>query len=40
MGSSWSGWSRSPLAFVLLPHGWDPQAALLAFTGGVVGGWV
>ena len=27
-----------PLAFVLLPHGWDPQAALLAFAGGGVGG--
>ncbi len=23
---------------MLLPHGWDPQAALLAFAGGVVGG--
>jgi drug/metabolite transporter (DMT)-like permease len=27
-----------PLAFALLPHGWDPQAALLAFAGGGVGG--
>jgi drug/metabolite transporter (DMT)-like permease len=27
-----------PLAFVLLPHGWDAQAALLAFAGGGVGG--
>lgn len=27
-----------PLAFVLLPHGWDPEAALLAFAGGGVGG--
>jgi drug/metabolite transporter (DMT)-like permease len=27
-----------PLAFVLLPHGWDPQAALQAFAGGAVGG--
>jgi drug/metabolite transporter (DMT)-like permease len=27
-----------PLAFVLLPHGWDAQAALQAFAGGAVGG--
>jgi len=27
-----------PLAFVLLPHGWDLQAALQAFAGGAVGG--
>jgi drug/metabolite transporter (DMT)-like permease len=27
-----------PLAFALLPHGWDPQAALLALAGGGVGG--
>jgi drug/metabolite transporter (DMT)-like permease len=27
-----------PLAFVLLPHGWDAQAALQAFVGGAVGG--
>jgi len=27
-----------PLAFVLLPRGWDSQAALLAFAGGGVGG--
>jgi drug/metabolite transporter (DMT)-like permease len=27
-----------PLAFVLLPHGWDTQAALQAFAGGAVGG--
>jgi drug/metabolite transporter (DMT)-like permease len=27
-----------PLAFVMLPHGWDLQAALLAFAGGGVGG--
>jgi drug/metabolite transporter (DMT)-like permease len=27
-----------PLAFVLLPHGWDVQAALQAFAGGAVGG--
>ncbi len=32
------GLAVAPLAFVLLPHGWDPQAALLAVTGGVVGG--
>ena len=27
-----------PLAFVMLPHGWDLQAALQAFGGGLVGG--
>jgi drug/metabolite transporter (DMT)-like permease len=27
-----------PLAFVLLPHGWDLQAALQAFAGGAIGG--
>src|ERR1039457_2500090 len=27
-----------PLAFVLLPHGWDLEAALQAFAGGAVGG--
>jgi drug/metabolite transporter (DMT)-like permease len=27
-----------PLAFVLLPHGWDLQAALQAFGGGAIGG--
>lgn len=27
-----------PLAFVLLPHGWDVEAALQAFAGGAVGG--
>ena len=27
-----------PLAFVLLPHGWDAQAALQAFAGGAIGG--
>jgi drug/metabolite transporter (DMT)-like permease len=27
-----------PLAFVLLPHGWDLQAAIQAFAGGAVGG--
>jgi drug/metabolite transporter (DMT)-like permease len=27
-----------PLAFVLLPHGWDTQAAIQAFAGGAVGG--
>ena len=27
-----------PLAFVLLPHGWDTQAALQAFAGGAIGG--
>ena len=25
-----------PLAFVVLPHGWDTQAALLAFAGGAI----
>ncbi|MFZ2032814.1 MAG: DMT family transporter [Candidatus Dormiibacterota bacterium] len=27
-----------PLAFVLLPHGWDAQAAVQAFAGGAIGG--
>jgi drug/metabolite transporter (DMT)-like permease len=27
-----------PLAFVLLPHGWDLSAALQAFAGGAIGG--
>jgi drug/metabolite transporter (DMT)-like permease len=27
-----------PLAFVLLPHGWDTQAAVQAFAGGAIGG--
>lgn len=27
-----------PLALVLLPHGWDLQAALQAFSGGLIGG--
>jgi len=27
-----------PLAFALLPHGWDVQAALEAFAGGAIGG--
>ena len=27
-----------PLAFVLLPHGWDAPAAIQAFAGGAVGG--
>jgi drug/metabolite transporter (DMT)-like permease len=27
-----------PLAFALLPHGWDAQAALQAYAGGAVGG--
>jgi drug/metabolite transporter (DMT)-like permease len=32
------GLALAPVAFVLLPHGWDPQAAVLAFAGGAVGG--
>jgi drug/metabolite transporter (DMT)-like permease len=28
----------TPVAFVILPHGWDAQAALQAFAGGAVGG--
>lgn len=27
-----------PFAFVVLPHGWDTQAALQAFAGGAIGG--
>src|SRR6202165_4909889 len=28
----------APVAFVLLPHGWDLQASLLAASGGIIGG--
>jgi len=38
LGVELIGLAIAPLAFVLLPHGWDAQAALMAFTGGVVGG--
>jgi len=32
------GLVAGPLAFALLPHGWDVQAALEAFAGGAIGG--
>lgn len=32
------GLVAAPLAFLVLPHGWDPLAALQAFVGGAVGG--